>query len=203
MGILDKLFQKASMRDNDAVALTNKAFHLVEQGRYEEAINLLKKVIELYPSYGHAYNELAFIYGKGMNDLDTAEGYARRAIECEPNNPKFYGTINGIQIARVKQLRSKRDITESMNKYLNDLQDNIVRNPEYPPTYMAKAVAIAFKGEPQSKWESELDHAKRLYLKSGMSGAGIPLTSHMIDDIITRSRAECIEMQNLWKKAPS
>ena len=201
MSLFGKVFGKSHEGENDAVSLTNKAFHLVEKGKYDEAINLLKEVTDIYPSYGHSYNELAFIYGKIMNNLDIAEEYARRAIECEPNNPKFYGTINGIQVVRAKQLRTKQDITESMNKRLNDIKHNIVRDPDYPPTYIAKAVALAFMGEPKSKWEPELDRAKSLYLKSGVSGAGIKLNAQIIDEIINRSKNECIEMQNHWNNA--
>lgn len=190
------------MKGNDnAEDLSRQAFHLVERGSYDEAINLLNQAIEIDPLFGHAYNELAFIHGKIMGNLDVAEKYARQAIECEPNNPKFHGTINGIQMARAKQLTTKREKTESMMKRLAEIEVNIERDPEYPPTYLMKAVTLAFMGEPKEKWEAELERARQLYIKSGISATGKKLAPHEIESIVDRNRNECFEASILWDSA--
>ena len=203
MGFFNKSFGKRETSNKvKAAELTNKAFHLVEQGEYDSAIELLKQAIKADSLCGDAYNELAFIYGKIGGDLDLAEEYAWRAVECDPQNPKFYNTINGIQLARVTRLKTRREIRKSMEQRLQTIQRSIDNNPSYPPAYLSKAVALALSGKPRDIWEAELKRAEQLYLELGISGAGLRVTPDQIKTIIARNYKQCLEVSSYWDSIP-
>ncbi len=203
MGFFNKIFGRSEPSNEMAAAgLANKAFHLVEQGKYDSAIELLRQAIKIDPLCGDAYNELAFIYGRVKSDLDLAEEYARLAVECDPGNPKFYNAINGIQLMRVKRLRTRREIRESVGQRLQEIQHNIDKAPSYPPAYLAKATVLALNGEPTHIWEAELRHAEELYSQRSISAAGLPLTPDLVSNIITRNHNLCLEMSSYWASLP-
>lgn len=203
MEFFRKLFGKRETSNKvKVVEFTKKAFYLVEQGKYDSAIDLLKKAIEIDPLCGDAYNELAFIYVKMMGDLDHAEEYARQAVECDPNNPKFYNAIIGIQVARAKRFKARREIRESMRQRLQEIQRYIDNNPSYPPAHLTKAAMLALIGEPKHIWDTELRHAEELYLQRGISAAGLPLTAGLVKNIIARNYNQCLEMSTYWNNLP-
>lgn len=203
MKFSSKSFEKRETANKvKALEFTNKAFYLVEGGNYASAIDLLKQAIKMDPSCGDAYNELAFIYGKIEGNLDVAEVYAQKAVECDPNNPKFYNAVNGIQLVRAKRFKTRREIREIMRRKLQEIQRNIDNNPSYPPAYLIKAVALALNGEPKNIWETELRRAEDLYLQHGISGAGLPLTADLIKIIIARNYNQCLEMNTYWNNIP-
>jgi len=203
MRFFSKLFGKrATSNKLKAAELTNKAFHLVGRGEYDSAITLLKQAILTDDLCGDAYNELAFIYGKIGGDLDRAEEYALRAVECDPGNPKFLNAINGIQLARITGLKTRREIRKSLDLKLQEIQRYIENNPSYPPAYLMKAVTLALNGKPRDKWEAELNMAEQLYLKHGKSGAGLQVTPDHIKNIIARNYKQCLEMSSYWDSTP-
>ncbi len=65
-------------------------------GRYEQAMELLARCIELDPDHALALNYLAYIWAeRGMN-LDQALVYVRRALEQEPESGAFIDTLGWI-----------------------------------------------------------------------------------------------------------
>lgn len=203
MQFLKWLFALAigSGRDR-AHKLTNQAFLMVELGKYDRAIETLKKAVECDPTYAHAHNELAFVYGKYKRDFDLAEASARRAIELDPHQPKFYNAIIGIQLDRAKQLKTRSEIRADVAERLQQINESIAANPKYPPTYLQKAAALAQRGEHESVWQGELESASKLYLDGGMSGAGLPITPDGASTIIDRCKSECQELKKYWDGLP-
>jgi len=184
------------------VEFTNKAFYLVELGNYDSAIDLLKQAILIDPLCGDAYNELAFIYGEKKGNLDVAEEYALKAVECDPNNPKFHNAVNHNQLARAKRLKTRREIREIMIKIRQEIQRNIDNYSSYPPAYLIKAIALALDGEPKHIWENELRRAEELYLQAGIIGAGLPFNADLLKNIITSKYNQCLEMNAYWNNIP-
>lgn len=202
MGFFSKIFGTSESSSKKAVELTNRAFYLFEQRRYDSAIDMLNQAIKIDPLCGDAYNELAVIYGRVKGDLDLAAEYAQRAVECNPRNPKFYNAVNVIQLQRAQRLKTRREIRQGMRQRLHEIQRNIDSNPSYPPAYLAKAVALALTGEPEHIWEAELIHAKKLYSESGISATGLPIASDLIKDIIDRNYKLCRDMSSYWESVP-
>lgn len=203
MRFLNRLRRNRIETSSQAMGLTAKAFHLVEEGQYDRAIHLLKQVIKANPECGDAYNELAFIHGKIMGELDVAEEYALCAVESDPDNPKFHNTVHGIELERAKHLTTRQEIREAMRRRLKHLEHTIDTHPEYPTLHLSKATALALNGEPRDVWELELIQAEKLYSARGRRvGSNEPITSDAINEIITRTELECIVMSRHWEDAP-
>jgi len=183
---------------SDPVEITNRAYYCVERGEVDDAITLLKKAIQIDPKYGHAYNELAFVYGKIKKDLSIAEEYAMLAFECEPENEKFLGTINGIMLARAKSVKSEEELKKQTLLIIEKIQKIIELQPELPSPYNMKAVAFALIGKPKDKWEAELDKAEQLYKKHKVGAAGAPIDMQTIDIIMKRQQNECVNAAELF-----
>jgi tetratricopeptide (TPR) repeat protein len=203
MGFLSKIFGTGEASNKmKAIELTNRAFHLFEQRKFDSAIDLLKQAIKIDPLLGDAYNELAVIYGRVKGDLDLAAEYAQHAVECDPRNPKFYNAVNVIQLQRAQRLKTRREIRQGMRQRLEEIQRNIDKNPSYPPAYLAKAVALALTGEPEEIWEAELTHAEKLYSESRVSATGLPITVELGKSIVDRNRKLCRDMSSYWDSVP-
>lgn len=67
-----------------------EAVALIKEGRIVNARSKLKALIEGFPSYGRAYNHLAWIYETSFQDYLTAEKYYEKAIEHAPEYPAAY-----------------------------------------------------------------------------------------------------------------
>ena len=185
-----------------AIQLTNEAFFLVEQRQYDLAVDLLQTAVQTDPTYGHAYNELAFIFGKMKGELDRAEEYIVQAVECEPENPKFLNTLSAIQAARLTQFRTRRQIRDNVNQRLPEIQRHIDDHPEYPSAHLLKAQMLALTGEPQPTWKAEINLAQQYYLKCGKSAAGLPISSKSVKVIIDHAEKECVKLSNYWDMIP-
>lgn len=185
------------LRRYRARSLANRAFFLVEQRDYDSAIDLLKRAISIDPTYGHAYNELAYIYGKS-GQFDLGEEFALRAIDCDPKNPKFHNALIGILLDRAKTFKTRSEVAKSVEERLKQVNDAIKRHPDYPPFYLSKAAILALSGKSQKVWESELITAQKLYAVRSHAASGLPLQPGDIDTIIARNMHICLEMTKYW-----
>jgi len=75
-----------------ATALTNEAYVSIERGKWTEAKKKLLEPIGLCESAADTHSELAYIYDHEGNH-DLAEKYLRRAVELNPNSPKFHSNL--------------------------------------------------------------------------------------------------------------
>ncbi len=198
----DRVGNNEALNREKAAKLTSEAFYLVEDNEYNSAIDLLKQATSFDSEYGRAYNELAFIYGSIRKELGLAEEYAQRAVECNPDNPKFFNTLTGIRLRRASRLKTRGKIRERMRQILQEIQNNIDNNPSYPPAYFSKSVALALSGESKRIWEAELKRGEELYLQRGINTAGLPLTPEHIKRMVTRNYNRCLEMSSHWKNTP-
>lgn len=195
-----KLFRR--FRRFLARSATKRAFFLVEWGDVESALTLLRRAIKIDPTYGHAHNEMAFILGARFRCLDEAEDAARRAIECDPQNPKFQNTLINVLIDREYSLRSRKDFLAAMEIIMSELDKAIAENPAYPPYYLSKAKALALSGCTQAKWRLEIEKARELYAQRTHAVSGLSLRPGDVDRILARSTAECQELAKRWDSLP-
>lgn len=207
MSIWEKLFKSHKESDPvfekvEAAKLTQEAFFLVEKHKFSEAIKCLEKAIKVYPKCGDAYNELGFVHGKCLGKLDLAEQYARKATECDPDNPKFWNSLMFIRNHRIKHLKTRHQIREHVAQTLEEVEQTIQDNPKYAPAYLSKALALALRGESIEIWIKELKRAEQIYIENIEGGHGLRLDEHKIKQIIERNKKECFEMVNIWEKLP-
>jgi Flp pilus assembly protein TadD len=67
----------------------------VKEGRYQDAVALLTKVVQREPDNADAHNYLGFSLRK-LGDLDKAQAHYRTALQLEPNHKaalEYYGEL--------------------------------------------------------------------------------------------------------------
>lgn len=75
---------------------------LEEADRHEEAINIMRKVIESDPVNSDALNFVAYSMIESGKELDSAEKYILKALDAKPNDPYYLDTLGRL---RFKQNR--------------------------------------------------------------------------------------------------
>ena len=182
--------------------LTSRAFFLVEAGDYNAAVAVLRQATATDPTYGHAHNELAFVCGRKMRDLDAAEEAARRAVECDPGNVKFWNALNGVLLDRAAAFTTRAEVAHCVVGRVEEIDKAIMENPQYPPLRLAKATALALGGQPEEQWQAELEQAGRLYAGRSRAASGLPLLPGAAQTILANSRRQCYEMAKHWVDLP-
>jgi tetratricopeptide (TPR) repeat protein len=111
----------------DKEELYDEAVDLFAEDRFDEAIELYKKALEIDPRYGDALHGLALCY-QAKGDLDSAIEVTKRYIEQEPedilaftNLSMFYqkkGMIKEAEAAgaEARRLDWKRQLREAKQK---------------------------------------------------------------------------------------
>lgn len=65
----------------------------LEGNHADEAIKILKKALEIFPSNDALYNKLGLAYGKGKNDLQSSIFYLQKSVEINPANAESYENL--------------------------------------------------------------------------------------------------------------
>ena len=83
----EEAFQKGlSLNPNDAVALNYLGYWWADEGRrLDEAIELIKKAVSLYPRSGAYADSLGWVYYK-QEEYDEAVGWLETAIQLDPTD---------------------------------------------------------------------------------------------------------------------
>ena len=108
---------------------------LAQAGRYDKAIVLLSKAIEMAPGEVLAYFNLGNIYGKTKQYDKAIEVYSK-AMAADPKLPQPYFT-------RGSAYYEKGD----MEKAIQDCSKAIEINPDYAKAYFVRGAAYRRKGE--------------------------------------------------------
>ena len=75
-----------SLNPNDAVALNYLGYWWADEGRrLDEAIELIKKAVSLYPRSGAYADSLGWVYYK-QEEYDEAVGWLETAIQLDPTD---------------------------------------------------------------------------------------------------------------------
>jgi len=175
-----------------AVSLSNRAYYLVEVGDLESAKKLLELAISIDPKYCHAHNELAHIYFR-TGQFDLGEKSARLAIDCDPQNPKFYNNLMANLVGQIKTFKTKKEVAASVKERLKQIDNTIELHPNYPALHLTKATLLALGGKSQAVWEAELAIAQGLYEEQNH----IPL--FQVEMIIAQNKSVCLEMAQHWQ----
>jgi tetratricopeptide (TPR) repeat protein len=62
----------------------------IKNGKYEDASNILEKIIDIDPNFGKAYNHLGYLYEVKFKEYEKGETLYRLCIEKSPMYPSVY-----------------------------------------------------------------------------------------------------------------
>jgi|GEM_PF-204877 len=99
-----------------------KVQELICQGKEEEAIQGLEKIIAQFPQVGLAHNDLAvLVLGKG--EMEKALGHYEKAVELEPENITFKKNLSEFYfVVRKETTKAVRILLEILKKHPADVE---------------------------------------------------------------------------------
>jgi tetratricopeptide (TPR) repeat protein len=118
-----------------AVAYNNRGGALMNEKRYEEALNDYNKAIELRPNYYDAYNNRGILHSEIQKKQEALRDY-NKAIEFGPNHPEVYSN-RGL-------------LFMEFNKYkeaLSDFNKAIELQPDYSLAYYNRGLLAMNQGK--------------------------------------------------------
>jgi predicted O-linked N-acetylglucosamine transferase (SPINDLY family) len=115
---LDDLREAERRSPNDVNNLNNLAAALVDQGRYEESIRYLERVLAIDPKHDGALANLSTIYLK-LGRFDEAVEIKERQLSIDPDNPEHYlWLLHQLRSAgRLSRFRELFDPERTKNAY--------------------------------------------------------------------------------------
>jgi tetratricopeptide (TPR) repeat protein len=99
---------------DNVVAMGDLALAMNDQKRYDEAIRLLKRAIELRPRYAAAHMSLGDTYEKIGEDA-LAEQELRKAVELYPLNPDSRNHLGALLLEQGRIAEAEEQFTASIN----------------------------------------------------------------------------------------
>ena len=123
--------EKRLTNTKDIRLLFSKAHILEQAGKSEEALELYEQIVELDPTYDHAYIHIGLIH---WNNLDYQKSVVnfRKRIELNPTDPyTYYMTASGLNILNRNE------------EALKEINESIKIKPEEPEFHYAKSIVQA------------------------------------------------------------
>lgn len=166
---MDKILEAKIPLELEIQTLIRKSYCLEAQYKFEEAIEILEKVIKCNPStlhpfksdifhgLGHFYNERGNLK-KTISDIRTAEQYMKKAADLDPKYYPCLGTIHSENKKYQKALSVFNDALE-----INEIKNN---DHIYNEILFYKADALGWLGE-YSEADKSFDKFKEYCEKYG------------------------------------
>ncbi len=165
-------FEKAiSENQKNHLALYNYAFLLSREGRDEfgyvqsfapekaaKMRQLLKKAIEVNPSFTESYELLAFVNYVNNEELDEAIAYLRKALQYQPGNQRY-----AIRIGEIYMRQNKFD--EAKN-----IAEKIASTTDDPPV-KAQAENLIMQLRQREDINARNEESRKLYEQAGKNGS--------------------------------
>ena len=129
-GAIKYISDALNLSPNNTVLLNMLGYCYEQQNRYEEAIAVFRKIIEIDRHNYNAYNSLAYIFALTEDNLNEALKFAKIALESNPENPAYLDTIGYIYLKRgnldisknfLKKALSKVPDSEDVKSHINEL----------------------------------------------------------------------------------
>ena len=106
---------KLELGDSDTY---QDAQDLINEGRYEDAIEMLEQLLVLNSGAAATHNDLGVLYGNA-GDVDQAQTHYEMALQLEPENVMFQKNLAGFHCSEAGGMEKAMEI------YLNILESNL------------------------------------------------------------------------------
>jgi Flp pilus assembly protein TadD len=87
---------------------------LERTGEYENAVQNMKRTIELNPTHSNAHNFLGYMYATQGKSLDEALDHLQTALSIQPKNGYFYDSLGWIYYKRGEPERALEELKKAM-----------------------------------------------------------------------------------------
>ncbi|HEY5039898.1 MAG TPA: tetratricopeptide repeat protein, partial [bacterium] len=99
---------------------------LDKQGRFNEAIDQMKKVIELQPQNADAYNYIGYSYADKGIQLDDAKKYMDSALKLDPDNSYYLDSLGWVYYRKGKYQDAKEQFDKALKFLKTEVKDDAV-----------------------------------------------------------------------------
>lgn len=119
----------------------------IKNGKYEDASNILEKMIEIDPDFGKTYNHLGYLYEVKFKEYEKGETLYKLCLEKSPMYPAIYYNY--------------AVLLSTLNKYdeLKQLLDTAINIPGIRKSTIFNEYAIMY--EQQGKLDEAIEHYKK------------------------------------------
>ena len=137
-----------------------------ENGQYTVALDEIKKVIQIDPDFGDAYNLSGMIH-MALRDTQVAEGHFQRAISINPRDANALHNLGWLQC----ELRRYPEATQSFQRALA-----VPTYPDRARTMMAQGICEARSGDRAA--------AEATLMRSYELDPGNPITGYNLSQLL-------------------
>ncbi len=218
--------EESSAARTEAARLAERASKRAEQGDYPKAIGILKRVLELQPSFHAARRDLAMIYVE-VGDIDNATNHLIEVLRLNPENAWGWLVLGNLYLKQKKDIETgERFLRKALELSPNDawalnslaavhrergegkkalelFARAIKANPEFPNAYYGQAVTHDDSGDPQSAVEALQQMFTRAKMQDVRSkpvfDASRQLFAKLEADIAERTQSEAFKTVQSYK----
>ena len=112
---LTSLFWPVTTFADDALTGFNRAHALMQQGKYEQAVQSLQSAIDEYPNFAEAHHLLGLVYFNGLKQPEKAINALRQAVSHYPNFARAHVDLGAV-------LQHEQKIEEAEQSYQKALE---------------------------------------------------------------------------------
>ncbi len=160
-------FKAKQHSDYNLGSLTQAYFNLAvildKQNRFDEAMETMKKVIQVQPDNADAYNYIGYSYADKGQRLDEAQKYVETAVKLDSENSYYLDSLGWVYYRQGKTTEAKEQFTKAL-KFLRPEKhkDDAVIYDHLAEVYLK----LEQKPEALSQWEkaAELDPDNKSYI---------------------------------------
>jgi len=182
--------EEPDAKKEEAARLADRAVKRANEGNYEKAIGIYKRVLELQPSFHEARRDLAMAYME-IGDVENATNHLIEVLRLDPKDAWSWVVLANLYIREkadpdtgerflrkalelqpndawalnsLAAVHQKKGQTDEAVKYF---EQAIQANPDFANPYYGRAVAFAESNEP----EKAVDSLTQLFARAKMQDA--------------------------------
>lgn len=111
------LLERLEVLAPDAIEIPfRRGASLERLGRYEEAEEVLRRLVERAPNFDQALNYLGYMLADQNTDLEDALGFIERAVELDPDNAAYRDSLGWVlyRLGRLREAKSQLELAASL-----------------------------------------------------------------------------------------